>query len=408
MGGGGAAPRNGTLDLTHVRVEVPYGREGTVLMQNFRPSGPDLETDRVKTAYMNCIIANPKWLYDATLMDADMFDYPASSVWLWVTECSHARLMWEDHTRTSDPGNRCKLAVRHTLLLALVHMKKGNNESETASEFLTSQSTVCRYLDMIRAALADILPTPHTLTDIIRAVYDELGKMKAHTEPAEPAENNLEDTCPDPRLLDIPPWKVFDRGVALSYMPAPPPATLTGAPLSSAPALPAFHHGPALCLTDTPPSTEVFMLMDATHVPIEKYGDPTWNRLTFSGKVGAATYNTNAVSDPGGLALWISPSVPGSVHDMRLLKDHMPDFGYLTDIMRAGPPGGARPVLVVDKGYIGAQKMLLGTSIMIPVKRRMGSDEGAGCPRRTATTTGRWPRSGMSWSSAWAASSCSE
>ena len=165
-------------------------------------------------------------------------------------------------------------------------------------------------------------------------------------------------------------------------MPAPPPVTLTGAPLFPAPALPAFHHGPALCLTDTPPSTGVFMLMDATHVPIEKYGDPTWNRLTFSGKVGAATYNTNALSDPGGLMLWISPSVPGSVHDIRLLREYMPDFGYLTDIMMAGPPGDARPVLVVDKGYLGAQKLLLGTCIMIPIKRRMGSDEGGGLSQK--------------------------
>ena len=156
--GRSAALPNGTLDLTHVRVEVPYGQEDTVLMQNFRLSGPDLDTDRIKAAYMDCIIANPKWLYDSTLMDADMFDYLASRVWLWVTEHSHARLMWEDHTRASDPGNCCKLAVRHALLLALVHMKKGSNEFETASEFLTSQSTVCRYLEMIRAALADILP----------------------------------------------------------------------------------------------------------------------------------------------------------------------------------------------------------------------------------------------------------
>ena len=159
-------------------------------------------------------------------------------------------------------------------------------------------------------------------------------------------------------------------------MPTPPPATMTGAPLSTNSAMPAFHHGPALCLTDTPPSTGVFMLMDATHVPIEKYGDPTWNRLTFSGKVGAATYNTNAVSDPGGLVLWMSTSVPGSTHDIRLLRDHIPDFGYLTHVMKTDLPGDDRPVLVVDKGYLGIQEVFLGTCILIPVKRRMGSDEG--------------------------------
>lgn len=68
-------------------------------------------------------------------------------------------------------------------------MKKRNNASETASEFPTSQSIVCRYLEMI-STLAYILPAPHALTDIIRAVYNEWGKMKMPTEPAEPTEPN--------------------------------------------------------------------------------------------------------------------------------------------------------------------------------------------------------------------------
>ena len=90
---------------------------------------------------MDCI-ANHEWLYDATLTDAGMFDYLVNRRWLWMTESSHARLMWEGHMQASSLGNRCKMPVRHALLLALVHMKKGNGESGSASEFLTSQIRV--------------------------------------------------------------------------------------------------------------------------------------------------------------------------------------------------------------------------------------------------------------------------
>lgn len=38
-------------------------------------------------------MANPKWLYDATLTGADMFGYLVDRAWLWMTESSHARLM---------------------------------------------------------------------------------------------------------------------------------------------------------------------------------------------------------------------------------------------------------------------------------------------------------------------------
>ncbi len=34
--------------------------------------------------------------------------------------------------------------------------------------------------------------------------------------------------------------------------------------------------------------------------------------------------------------------MPDSVHEIRLLRDHMLDFGYFTDVMMASPPGGLK------------------------------------------------------------------
>ena len=65
------------------------------------------------------------------------------------------------------------------------------------------------------------------------------------------------------------------------------------------------------------------------------------------------------------------------MHDFKLFKDHLPDFGYLTGIMlRNDLPEWARPAVVVDKGYIGIQILLPGARIMIPIRRGSGSDEG--------------------------------
>ena len=65
------------------------------------------------------------------------------------------------------------------------------------------------------------------------------------------------------------------------------------------------------------------------------------------------------------------------MHDFQLLKNSMPAFGHLTDIMtRPDIPQDSKPTIVVDKGYIGIKSLLPGTRIMIPVKRKMGSDDG--------------------------------
>ena len=65
------------------------------------------------------------------------------------------------------------------------------------------------------------------------------------------------------------------------------------------------------------------------------------------------------------------------MHDFRVLKKNLSKFGWLTKIMlRNDLPEWARPNIVVDKGYVGIDKLLPGARIMIPVNLGMGSDEG--------------------------------
>ena len=119
------------------------------------------------------------------------------------------------------------------------------------------------------------------------------------------------------------------------------------------------------------------MLIDGTHVRIESSSDREWNRLTYAGKVKCHSYNKNYYVDPGGLYIGKSPAVPGSMHDFRLLKENLPKFGWLTKIrLRNDLPEWARPNIVVDKGYVGIDKLLPGARIWIPVKMGAGSDEG--------------------------------
>ena len=207
-------------------------------------------------------------------------------------------------------------------------------------------------------------------------------------------QKNPENVSPDPYLVNVPPWKIFNRAVALSYMRAPTPAGIADLPVSEGPALPTFHRGPDLCATAGPPNTDVYVLIDGTHVRTDAYGDRALNRLVFSGKVRQVSLDVNLCSDPGGLVIGKSPAVPGSVHDFKLLKDHLPDFGYLTEIMlRNDLPEWARPAVVVDKGYIGIRILLPGARIMIPIRRGSGSDEGGEFSQKDRDhNRERWPR----------------
>ena len=78
-------------------------------------------------------------------------------------------LFRDNASRTSDPGNRCKLYLRHALLLALIRKKDNPAQGVLAAFFGIDQTTVSRYIPVMDAMLAGILPTADNISEEVAA-----------------------------------------------------------------------------------------------------------------------------------------------------------------------------------------------------------------------------------------------
>ena len=79
------------------------------------------------------------------------------------------QLFCDDESPASDPRNRCKLRLRHALLLALVRKKDNPTQGTLQAIFGVDQSSVCRYLQVIDQILATVLPTAKNISEEITA-----------------------------------------------------------------------------------------------------------------------------------------------------------------------------------------------------------------------------------------------
>jgi hypothetical protein len=81
----------------------------------------------------------------------------------------------------------------------------------------------------------------------------------------------------------------------------------------------------------------------------------------YSGKAHGFGGNIQALFTPGGIPLWVSPVLPGGVHDITAAREHLLSIlrPYLKDL----------PVLA-DSGYEGA-----GHGVHVPVKKPAGTQE---------------------------------
>ncbi len=66
------------------------------------------------------IIGNPRRLHAVTLCTTEQFDYILHRYTAWIKEHRDTTLFWDDDIRASDPGNRSRLYIRHSLLLSLM------------------------------------------------------------------------------------------------------------------------------------------------------------------------------------------------------------------------------------------------------------------------------------------------
>lgn len=89
-------------------------------------------------------------------------------------------------------------------------------------------------------------------------------------------------------------------------------------------------------------SRKAFVILDGTLLPIDRIAA---DRPFYSGKHKKHGMNVQVLADPAGRLLWVSPALPGAVHDIRAAREH----GIIDALTEAGIRCWA------DKGYQGAR-----------------------------------------------------
>ena len=115
------------------------------------------------------IIRDGDKLRHATLADGEQFRYMLERAKVFLTHSGQMPLFCDNASRASDPGNRCKLHLRHALLMALMHKKENITQGTLAAFFGIDQSTVSRYFPVMDAMLAGILPTADNISEEVAA-----------------------------------------------------------------------------------------------------------------------------------------------------------------------------------------------------------------------------------------------
>ena len=88
-------------------------------------------------------------------------------------------------------------------------------------------------------------------------------------------------------------------------------------------------------------SMKAFVLLDGTLLPIDRIAA---DRPFYSGKHKRHGMNVQVLTDPFGRLLWVSPALPGAVHDVRAVREH----GIIDALAQADVTCWA------DKGHRGA------------------------------------------------------
>jgi hypothetical protein len=94
------------------------------------------------------------------------------------------------------------------------------------------------------------------------------------------------------------------------------------------------------------------VILDGTLIAIDRIAA---DRPYYSGKHKRHGMNVQVIADPAGRLLWISPALPGAVHDLKAARTH----GIIVVLTAAAV------ACFADKGYVGA-----GGSVGTPIKGR--------------------------------------
>ena len=110
------------------------------------------------------IISDESGLYPAALKTREKFQHILEHAEAYVTVSDKTRLFCDDESKAFDSGNRCKLRLRHAMLMALVYKKDNPPQGALQAIFGTDQTSVCRYLKQTNRTLAEVLPTANNIS----------------------------------------------------------------------------------------------------------------------------------------------------------------------------------------------------------------------------------------------------
>ena len=138
---------------------------------NSRESGwdPSTSTDLHRIEVFDGVISDESSLHSATLCSREEFRYILERTGACAIASGDMPLFRDDESRTSDPGNRCRLRFRHALLMSLIHKKDNPTQDTLQAIFGVDQTNVCRYLKVMDRILAAVLPTAKNVSKEIAA-----------------------------------------------------------------------------------------------------------------------------------------------------------------------------------------------------------------------------------------------
>ena len=280
-------------------------------------------TDLHRIEVFDGIISDESSLHSATLQSIEEFQYILRHVEAYVTASGKMPLFCDDESRASDPGNRCKMRLRHALLMALVRKKDNPTQGTLQALFGVGQTSVCRYIHVMDRILAAVLPTTKNISKDI-AACKTVEEFKSVVPCISDSSHTRVEKCKTVEELK-------------SIVP-----------------------GPDVC--------DVFV--DGTHCRVQHPSEKTARRMRYSGKKKTFTNNTNVYTNANGVIIRISKSYVGSTGDITLHREDPMPFGKWAESMRQdSTPKEDKIRIWADRGYQGTGKDLPGATLMIPYKR---------------------------------------
>jgi hypothetical protein len=89
---------------------------------------------------------------------------------------------------------------------------------------------------------------------------------------------------------------------------------------------------------------KAFVILDGTLIAIDRIGGSK-DRPHYSGKHKRHGVNIQVLADPHGELIWASPTLPGSIHDLKAARTH----GIIDALTKSAA------ATMADKGYRGAR-----------------------------------------------------